>query len=66
MSAITLLDQKQVAKMIQLSEDTLRDWRWQRIGPPFLKISPRCVRYDEKKVLEWLEQRKVDPIPKDN
>ena len=28
------------------------DW-----GPPFIRLSPRCVRFDEEQVDEWLKSR---------
>ncbi|MDR2561736.1 MAG: helix-turn-helix domain-containing protein [Holophagales bacterium] len=58
-----LLSQKEVAKILGLSPETIRDWRWMRIGPPFQAISRRCVRYDQAKLLEWIEKRTVNPIP---
>jgi predicted DNA-binding transcriptional regulator AlpA len=31
------------------------------IGPPYIKISARCVRYRREDVLRWLESRRVKP-----
>jgi predicted DNA-binding transcriptional regulator AlpA len=60
-----LLSSEDVANILGLSPATIRDWRWQRIGPPFLAISARCVRYDQAKLEEWIEQQTVEPIRDD-
>ena len=39
-----LLNQIELADRWRLSERTLERWRWQKQGPPFLKIGGR-VRY---------------------
>ena len=64
MSHQVLLSEKDVATILGLSSATIRDWRWQRTGPPFQAISPRCVRYDKVKLEEWIEAQTVNPLPK--
>lgn len=49
-----LLNQKQVAEIIGLSEAWLERKRWEGGGIPYRKLG-RCVRYDEHDVLEWIE-----------
>lgn len=49
-----LLNQKQVAEIIGLSEAWLERKRWEGGGIPYRKLG-RCVRYDERDVLEWIE-----------
>jgi len=63
MSHQILLSETEVARILGLSPDTIRDWRWMRIGPPFQAISRRCIRYDQAKLEEWIDQRTVNPIP---
>lgn len=58
-----LLTTSQVALMLQLSGATLEDWRWKRMGPPFVRISRGCIRYDEDSVEEWIKKRMVQEIP---
>ena len=36
-------DQRDLANRWRLSPRTLERWRWERIGPPFLKIGGRVV-----------------------
>lgn len=51
----TWLTTEQVAKMIGLSVSALEKWRRQGKGPAFKRLSRRCVRYDPKVVLAWIE-----------
>jgi hypothetical protein len=37
------LNQRDLAKRWNLSARTLERWRWQRMGPPFLKVGGRVV-----------------------
>ena len=49
-----LLNQKQVAEIIGLSEAWLERKRWEGGGIPYRKLG-RCVRYDEHDVIEWIQ-----------
>lgn len=49
-----LLNQKQVAKLIGFSEAYLERMRWAGGGIPYIKLG-RCVRYDERDVIAWIE-----------
>jgi hypothetical protein len=49
------------AAMIGISPATLRGWKAQRIGPPFIQLSPRCVRYDHRDILRYVNERRVVP-----
>jgi predicted DNA-binding transcriptional regulator AlpA len=59
-----LLDTEQVAEILQLSASTLEDWRWQRKGPPFVRISRSCIRYYEDALYAWIDAQTVTEIPK--
>ena len=50
----------QAAKAGDLSPQTLRNWRYQRKGPVYYKIG-RSVRYKIKDLIEFFEDRKIDP-----
>jgi predicted DNA-binding transcriptional regulator AlpA len=63
MSHQVLLSEKDVAALLGLSPATLRDWRWQRTGPPYQAITKRCIRYDRAKLEDWIERQTVNPIP---
>lgn len=61
-----LLTAEDVARVTGLSVDTLAQWRSQRRGIPFVKISHNCVRYRQSDLDDWIERRIVrtpqDPI----
>jgi predicted DNA-binding transcriptional regulator AlpA len=60
-----LLRAEDVAEIIGLSIETLAQWRSQRKGIPFLKLSRNCVRYQQADLDRWLNERivrvEVDP-----
>lgn len=55
-NAMTLLTEKEVAKMTTFSIRTLQSWRTRGEGPQFVKISARCVRYRAQDVEDWIQQ----------
>jgi predicted nucleic acid-binding protein len=46
----------QLGELLQVSEKTLRRWRSERIGPPFVQID-RIVRYRKRAALDWLREQ---------
>lgn len=57
-----LLRPEQVCDVLDVSEKTLKNWRSQGVGPPFLKINNGAVRYSERDVETWIrEQRRGVP-----
>jgi predicted DNA-binding transcriptional regulator AlpA len=55
-----LLDQRQAATRLGLaSARTLEAWRRRGYGPPFIRLSPRLVRYKAGDIDRWLEARVV-------
>jgi len=55
-----LVNDIQASKSLGLKPQTLRNWRFQRKGPPYLKLG-RAVRYDLQDLKRFAEQRKVVP-----
>lgn len=55
-----LLTPVTLAEHLGLKETTLRDWRWFKRGPKYLKIGSK-VRYRMSDVEAWLESREVVP-----
>jgi predicted DNA-binding transcriptional regulator AlpA len=51
-----LLKSRELAEVFGLTDNTLRIWRMNADGPPFYKLG-KAVRYDERKVREWLKER---------
>lgn len=41
-----LLNEKEVAELYGLSVKTLQAYRWRHVGPNYIKIMGRAVRYD--------------------
>lgn len=56
-----LLPQKRVAAMLSVSPRALEAWRMRGGGPPFIRISKRCVRYRRSDVDAWLAKREASP-----
>jgi predicted DNA-binding transcriptional regulator AlpA len=55
-----LLDRRQAATRLGLpSARTLEAWRRRGYGPPFLRLSPRLVRYRTSDIDQWLATRVV-------
>ena len=60
MDSDTMLAQREAAKFLGVSPATLNSWRCQRIGPSWIRISSRCVRYRVGDLRQWLEGRRVE------
>lgn len=54
-----LLTPNDVAEQTGLSIETLAQWRSQRRGIPYVKISRNCVRYRQSDLDGWLSERIV-------
>jgi predicted DNA-binding transcriptional regulator AlpA len=54
------LKDTQAAIFMGLQTQTLRNWRTQSKGPPYIKIG-RSVRYDINDLLEYMAKRRVQP-----
>ena len=40
-----LLDESEASAHLNIAIQTLRNWRWRGIGPRFVKLGKRAVRY---------------------
>jgi excisionase family DNA binding protein len=54
-----LLTVEEVAGQTGLSVETLAQWRSQRRGIPYVKISRNCVRYRQCDLDDWISERIV-------
>ncbi len=54
-----LLDTKTTANKLGVSPQTLEGWRVRGGGPPFVKVSHRCVRYRDRDLEQWVDDRVV-------
>lgn len=46
-----------VAEMLDISVRTLEDWRRQNIGPRWIDMGRKTVRYDLDEIQRWVEER---------
>lgn len=58
-AASPLLTAEDVAALTGLSIETLAQWRSQRKGISYVKISRNCVRYGQSDLDAWLAERIV-------
>ncbi len=52
-----LLRQEEAAAMLNVAPRTLEAWRFRGEGPPWVRISGRCVRYRKSDLLAFIEER---------
>lgn len=54
-----LLNEREAAKLLSISPATMNRWRCERVGPDFLRVSRRAIRYRRCDLERWLEARVV-------
>lgn len=54
-----IVEPSEIATRLLVKDTTLRDWRSAGVGPPYIKVGPRQVRYSRAAVEEWLARRTV-------
>ena len=47
----------EAADYLGIAPQTLAHWRVRGVGPKFIHLSKRCVRYSERALREWVEGR---------
>ncbi|MBL7180280.1 MAG: helix-turn-helix domain-containing protein [Desulfobacterales bacterium] len=57
---IQAVNEVRAAEILSVAVQTLRNWRFQKKGPAYLKIS-RCVRYKLDDLERYVESKRVDP-----
>jgi excisionase family DNA binding protein len=58
-----LLSVEEVAEITGLSVEPLNQWRSQRRGIPFVRLSRNRVRYRQSDLDEFIEANTIDPVP---
>jgi excisionase family DNA binding protein len=58
-----LLTVEEVAQITGLSVETLNQWRSQRRGIPFVRLSRNRVRYRQSDLDEFIEANTIAPVP---
>lgn len=56
-----LLRPAEAARFLGYSERGLQNWRLKGVGPRFLRLNPRSVRYRLRDLEEWLAARETRP-----
>jgi hypothetical protein len=54
-----LLMPEEAAKLLRVSEATLRDWRYHKTGPAYIRVGQR-PRYDLRDLERWLRDRRQE------
>jgi predicted DNA-binding transcriptional regulator AlpA len=49
----------EVAAYLGVSPRSIERWRLQRVGPPFIKLSARAIRYSSAALREWRDRQSV-------
>ena len=52
-----LLTEQQAAALLGVTSRALQKWRSKGSGPPFVRISCRCIRYRRRDLVDWSVER---------
>ena len=52
-----LMDSAELGKRLGKSAAALANWRYQGLGPRFIKLGPKAVRYRISDVEAWLDEQ---------
>jgi hypothetical protein len=55
------VNEHDAARITGIPAKLLRQWRWQRVGPPFFKVSHRLVRYKTQDLRRFMGQHRRQP-----
>ncbi|MBA7630100.1 hypothetical protein ES703_37610 [subsurface metagenome] len=55
-----LLNMKETAEILSISERTLYQWHWQGKDFPFIKLGG-VLRIDEEDLLDFVKKKKIKP-----
>ena len=53
------LSESQTAKYLNLSKKSLQNWRFNRQGPPYVKLNMKTIRYQREDLDQWMKDRLV-------
>jgi len=56
-----LLKESNAGRVLGVKGNTLRKWRQLGIGPDYIRLSNRCVRYRHEDLMRFLESRRITP-----
>lgn len=58
---ISLLTELEAADWLAMSPHTLRTWRSDGVGPPYLKLRTGAIRYSQTDLTVWATEHRVEP-----
>ena len=53
------LSETQTAKYLNISKKSLQRWRFNRQGPPYVKLNAKTIRYRREDLDQWMKERIV-------
>ena len=53
------LSETQTAKYLNISKKSLQRWRFNRQGPPYVKLNMKTIRYRREDLDQWMKERIV-------
>lgn len=62
---VILLTEAEAADFLAMSPGTLANWRSEGVGPPYLRLRDRAIRYDQTELTIWATRQRVDPSEKE-
>jgi predicted DNA-binding transcriptional regulator AlpA len=51
------VDERELAPILGLSCNTLKNWRARGQGPPFSRLGPKAIRYRLREAMAWAESQ---------
>jgi hypothetical protein len=56
---LVLLNERRAAATLGVEPRTMQEWRCKGGGPPFIRVSSRCVRYRLSDLEQWVAERRA-------
>ena len=54
-----VMDETEAAIFMGVAKKTLQCWRSRRMGPPYVRVAKRCIRYRRDDLQEYMDKRLV-------
>lgn len=54
-----VMDEIDAATFMGISRKTLQTWRSRRMGPPYVRVARKCIRYRKSDLQAYLDERLV-------
>lgn len=52
-----ILTTAEAAAYLKVAPGTIENWRVRKVGPPYLRLNGRTVRYRQDELEEWVRQQ---------